>query len=262
MNSNEMAWLISLNSTVTEEELAGQSTGQRLYNLNCVMCHGGERKGSPSSGFPSLVEIQDRMDKEKMRNIIEHGQGKMPAFKNFSKKEMDALIAYVSEEEIAEELSREPGKGKPKENEQIPYQISGYDKFLDADGYPAVRPPWGTLNAINLNTGEYLWRVPYGEYQELLDKGIPQTGAENYGGPVVTAGGLLFIAGTKDAKLRAYNKKTGELLWETKLPSAAFSTPSIYEVDGRQYVVVACGGTKLGAPGGDSYVAYALPEEL
>lgn len=259
VNSNEMAWLISLKPTVTEEELAGMAQGRRLYTQNCVMCHGGERQGNPSSGFPALVEIQSRMDKEQIRLIIEQGQGMMPAFNKFSEKEIDALIAYVSDEEIAGDLSKEPGMGASKENAQIPYQISGYDKFLDADGYPAIRPPWGTLNAIDMNTGKYLWKIPYGEYQELLDKGIPQTGAENYGGPVVTAGGLLFIAGTKDAKFRAYNKNTGELLWETKLPSAAFSTPSIYEIDGRQYVVVACGGTKLGAPGGDSYVAFALP---
>ncbi|UBZ05584.1 PQQ-binding-like beta-propeller repeat protein [Salegentibacter mishustinae] len=262
VNSNEMAWRISLNPTVTEEELAGQSHGQRLYTMNCVMCHGEDRTGSPASGFPSLVDIESRRDKKQIRSIIEHGQGMMPAFNKFSEEEMDALIAYVNQEEIAEPMSKEPGMGKSKENDQIPYQISGYDKFLDADGYPAVRPPWGTLNAIDLNTGEYLWTIPYGEHKELMEKGIPQTGSENYGGPVVTASGLLFIAGTKDAKFRAYNKNTGELLWETELPSAAFSTPSIYEIDGRQYVVVACGGTKLGAPGGDSYVAFALPKDL
>ncbi|MCL6217026.1 PQQ-binding-like beta-propeller repeat protein [Zunongwangia pacifica] len=262
VNSNEMAWRISLNPTITEEELAGQTFGQRLYTMNCVMCHGEDRTGSPASGFPSLVNIESRRDKAQIRNIIEHGQGMMPAFNKFSEEEMDALIAYVNEEEIAEEMSKEPGMGKSKENDKIPYQISGYDKFLDADGFPAVRPPWGTLNAIDLNTGEYLWKITYGEYPELMEKGIPQTGAESYGGPVVTASGLLFIAGTKDAKIRAYNKDTGELLWEAQLPSAAFATPTTYEVEGRQYVVVACGGTKLGAAGGDSYVAFALPENL
>ncbi|MDT0645875.1 PQQ-binding-like beta-propeller repeat protein [Zunongwangia sp. F260] len=262
VNSNEMAWRISLNPTITKEELAEQSFGQRLYTMNCAMCHGNDRTGSPSSGFPSLVNIESRRDKKQIRNIIEHGQGMMPAFNKFSEQEMKALLAYVNQEEIAEEISKEPGMGKSKENNQIPYQISGYNKFLDADGYPAVRPPWGTLNAIDLNTGEYLWQVTYGEHKELQEKGIPQTGAESYGGPVVTASGLLFIAGTKDEKFRAYNKNTGELLWETKLPSAAFSTPSIYEVNGKQYIVLACGGTKLGAPGGDSYVAFALPENL
>jgi quinoprotein glucose dehydrogenase len=123
-----------------------------------------------------------------------------------------------------------------------------------------VRPPWGTLNAIDLNTGEYRWKITYGETPELAAQGLPQTGAESYGGPVVTASGLLFIAGTKDGKFRAYDKKNGRLLWETKLPAAAFATPSTYQVNGKQYVVIACGGTKLGARKGDSYVAFALPD--
>jgi quinoprotein glucose dehydrogenase len=124
---------------------------------------------------------------------------------------------------------------------------------------PAVRPPWGTLNAIDLNTGEYVWKIPFGETPDLAAKGIEQTGSESYGGPVITASGLLFIAGTKDKKFRVYNKATGELLWQTELPAAGFATPSTYAVNGKQYVVIACGGTKLGAAAGDSYVAFALP---
>lgn len=260
INSNEMPWRISLNPSITEKELKSQALGQRMYTINCAACHGTDFRGSPASGFPSLVDIDSRRDKEIIRNIIETGQGKMPAFNKFSENELNALLAYVNEED--EMFSKETGIGRSTENNQVPYKISGYDKFLDSQGYPAIRPPWGTLNAIDLNTGEYLWQVPYGEHKELLEKGIPQTGAESYGGPVVTASGLLFIAGTKDRKFRAYNTKTGELLWETLLSAAAFATPSIYEMNGRQYVVIACGGTKLGAPGGDSYVAFALPEEL
>ena len=130
------------------------------------------------------------------------------------------------------------------------------NKFLDNKGHPALSPPWGTLNAIDLNTGEYLWKMPYGEYDDLTDK---TTGSESYGGPVVTASGLLFIAGTKDGKFRVFNKKTGQLLWETRLPAAAFATPATYQVGGKQYVVLACGGTKLGAKKGNQYVAFALP---
>src|SRR5690606_6767597 len=125
----------------------------------------------------------------------------------------------------------------------ISYQINSFSKFLDSNGFPGIRPPWGTLNAIDLNTGEYLWKIPYGEYPELMAQGYPITGSESYGGPAITASGLLFIAGTKDGKLRAYDKSNGKLLWETDLPAAAFATPSIYEVDGRQYIVIACGGT-------------------
>ena len=145
---------------------------------------------------------------------------------------------------------------KPKKDN---YKISGYIKFLDKDGYPAVKPPWGTLNAIDLNTGEYLWKKTFGEVPELEAKGITGTGSDSYGGPVITASGLLFIAGTKDGKFRVYDKKNGNLLWETVLPAPAFATPSTYSVNGKQYVVLACGGTKLGAPKGESYVAFALP---
>jgi quinoprotein glucose dehydrogenase len=137
--------------------------------------------------------------------------------------------------------------------------MAGYKKFRTPAGYPAVSPPWGTLNAIDLDTGEYLWRRPLGEYPALSERGIPPTGTENYGGPVVTAGGLVFIAATPDEKIRAFDKRTGELVWRADLPAAGFATPSTYTVDGTQYLVVACGGGKLGAPSGDAYVAFALP---
>ena len=144
----------------------------------------------------------------------------------------------------------------------MPFRFTGYKKFLDPDGYPAVAPPWGTLNAINLNTGEYAWKIPLGVYPELAGKGMNQTGSENYGGPIVTAGGLLFIAATNfDKKFRAFDKTTGELLWETTLPFSGNATPATYEVSGRQYVVIAAGGGKdPRSPSGGVYVAFALPQ--
>jgi quinoprotein glucose dehydrogenase len=262
VNSNEMPWRISLGPSVSEEELSGMAIGRRLYTLNCTPCHGAERKGNPASGFPSLENLNSRSERNHVADVISNGKGMMPAFRKLSQEERLALVAYLFDEQQQPEIPKEPGLGKSEETTKvIPYQISGYTKFLDKNGYPAVSPPWGTLNAINLNTGEYLWKIPYGEYPELMAKGLPQTGAESYGGPVVTASGLLFIAGTKDGKFRAYDKKTGKLLWETQLPAAAFATPSTYEVNGKQYVVVACGGTKLGAAKGDAYVAFALPEK-
>jgi quinoprotein glucose dehydrogenase len=144
--------------------------------------------------------------------------------------------------------------------EAPPYTHTGYNRFFDPDGYPAVKPPWGTLNAIDLNTGDYLWKVPLGEYPELIAQGLPPTGTENYGGPVVTAGGVLFIAASKDENFRAFDTRTGRELWRHKLPAGGFATPATYEVDGRQYVVIACGGGKMGNKSGDSYVAFALPE--
>ena len=143
------------------------------------------------------------------------------------------------------------------------YHLTGYNRFLDPDGYPAVLPPWGTLNAINLNTGEYLWKIPFGEYPDLAAKGIKDTGTENYGGPVVTAGGLLFIGATNfDKKFRAFDKSTGKLFWETTLPFAGNATPITYEVSGRQFVVIAAGGGKDPKSGsGGIYVAFALPKD-
>jgi quinoprotein glucose dehydrogenase len=142
-----------------------------------------------------------------------------------------------------------------------PYSHTGYNRFLDPDGYPAVRPPWGTLNAVDLNTGEYLWKVPLGEFPELTARGIPVTGTENYGGPVVTAGGLLFIAATKDEMIRAFDRDRGQVLWQAKLPAGGYATPSTYSVAGRQFVVIACGGGKMGTKSGDAYVAFALPKK-
>lgn len=254
VNSNEMAWRISLEPSATEDDLADLNMGERVYTLNCTACHGGDLSGNPASGFPSLVDVDSRQNKEQVESVIRNGQAMMPAFDHISEEEVEALISFLFDEEVNNYGDREVSAP------EFTYNISGYNKFLDSEGYPAISPPWGTLNAIDLNTGEFVWKKTYGEYPALMEQGIPQTGSENYGGPVVTASGLLFIAGTKDGKFRAYDKRNGELLWETQLPSAAFATPSTYMVDGKQYIVIAAGGTKLGADGGDSYIAFALPE--
>lgn len=261
VNSNQMAWHISIGPSVTEEQLAGLSLGERIYTTNCTACHGRDLEGSPESGFPSLKDIGNRLTKEHVNNVISRGQGMMPAFgSQFSEDETEALLAFLYGEEEQGSVEESDMDQSYENMPEVTYQISGYTKFVDEDGYPAVSPPWGTLNAIDLNTGEYVWKEILGDYPDLRGEGDPKTGTQNYGGPVVTASGILFIAGTRDGKFRAFNKKTGELLWETELPAAAFATPSTYEVDGKQYVVVACGGTKLDTPGGDSYVAFALPE--
>lgn len=260
LNSSEMAWRISLGPSNTKAQNVSMSSGQSLYVTNCAQCHGTERKGNAASGFPSLLNISSRRSKDVVTNTIAHGKNMMPAFTKFSEKELKAITGFLfGDEEHHPGVELEPGLNPAKKTTEVSYSISGYSKFLDKNGLPAVRPPWGTLNAINLNTGEYVWKVPFGETPELKAKGIPQTGAESYGGPVVTASGLLFIAGTKDGMFRIYDKKVGKLLREIQLPAAGFATPSTYEVNGKQYIVIACGGTKLGAKGGDSYVAFALP---
>ncbi len=258
VNSSEMAWLLALNEAKAVDEKKIIHPGEQVYAANCSSCHGSERKGNSASGFPSLVNLASRFQKEHVTKVISSGKGMMPAFKKLSEKELNNLVAFLYGEnakaEDKEEAVAEVKAPKPR------FNFSGFTKFLDKDGYPAITPPWGTLNAIDLNTGEYKWKKVFGEYPDLMAKGIPQTGAESYGGPVITASGLLFIAGTKDGQFRVYDKKNGELLWETKLPAAGFATPSTYEVKGKQYIVIACGGTKLGAKKGESYVAFALPE--
>jgi quinoprotein glucose dehydrogenase len=183
----------------------------------------------------------------------------MPAFKKLTEHEKKVLVAFLFNDKVDAPVAKKEA-GKVDKGPKA-WRISGYTKFLDSNGHPPMSPPWGTLNAIDLNTGEYLWKVPFGETSELQAKGQPPTGSDSYGGPVVTKSGLLFIAGTKDSKFRVFSMRSGKLLWETKLPAPAFATPSTYSVNGRQYVVMACGGTKLGAPKGDSYVAFALPQE-
>jgi len=260
INSNEMSWLISLNEA---KPARGDEavTGVQLYTTYCASCHGAERRGNAASGYPSVQDLEGRLSREELSGVITRGKGRMAGFPGITDAQKRDLVAFL----FGDEVETKPVERRNDRNEVtgddslVEYKISEYSKYLDGEGYPAISPPWGTLNAIDLNTGEYLWKIVYGEYPELMEKGIPQTGSENYGGPVVTASGLLFIAGTKDKKFRAYNKATGGLVWETGLPAAAFATPATYEVNGRQYIVVACGGTKNGAEKGDSYVAFALP---
>jgi quinoprotein glucose dehydrogenase len=188
--------------------------------------------------------------------VIRQGSGRMPAFAEWTPQAVDAMVSYLATGEDA--VVTASASAWPIEQK---YRHDGYNKFLDPDGYPAVKPPWGTLNAIDLNQGEIAWKIPFGEYPELVNKGLANTGSENYGGPVVTAGGLLFIGATnRDRKFHAFDKVSGKLLWQTVLPAAGNATPATYETGGRQFVVIAAGGGKWGAPSGATYVAFALPQ--
>ena len=237
---------------------AGSTTGQVAYTASCAGCHGADRRGD-GDRFPSLLGLKDRRSVEEVRAIIEQGRGLMPPFAALPSDEKRALVAYLMD---LPQGAPAPASGAPTAASagSSPYRFGGYTRFSDPEGYPAIKPPWGTLNAIDLNTGEYLWRVPLGEYAELTARGIPPTGTTNYGGPVVTAGGLVFIAATADSKIRAFDRRTGAVLWEAPLPTSGFATPATYRVNGRQYVVIAAGGGRLRSKSGDSYVAFALPE--
>ncbi|MEX0289855.1 MAG: pyrroloquinoline quinone-dependent dehydrogenase [Flavobacteriaceae bacterium] len=253
VNSQEMPRMLRMG--VSKDEFAGLPLGEGVYKKNCVTCHQADRKGLESSGFPSLVDLQLRKEKAEVIDIIKQGKGMMTGFPNIPKDEMDALLRYLFDEEIQHSVAEDTQKSLAA---QVPYFHAGYDKFLDSNGLPAISPPWGTLHAIDLNSGEYIWSIPFGETPELLEKGIKGTGTENYGGPVITENGLLLIGATRDGYFRAYNRHNGKLLWEYKLPAAAFATPAMYEVDGKQYIAIACGGEKLGTEKGNQIIAFAL----
>lgn len=260
VNASEMPWILTMIDVKNKPKKAETNlqAGMRIYNTSCMNCHGPQREGSPN--YPVLIGINKKYNQNQFEQIVSSGRRMMPAFKQLGKEEMNALASFILDEKnIQQQKFIAPQKAKDSWND-LPYSSTGYNKFLTKDGYPAVRPPWGTLNAIDLNTGNLLWKDTLGDYPELKAKGI-HSGTENYGGPVVTAGGLLFIAATSDSKIRAFNKRSGKLLWEADLPAPGFATPAVYEVDGKQFLVIACGGGKLGKKTSDAYVAFALEKK-
>ena len=249
VNANDLAWTGGL------APAEGANTPVALYRQHCASCHRDDLQGSPPQ-IPTLAGIAQRRSRTEIADTIRKGAGRMPGFPALTGPVVDALAEYVASGSNAAPITGAPVPLSP-------YRFTGYRKFLDPDGYPAVAPPWGTLTAIDLNTGRFAWRVPLGEYPELAAKGLKNTGTENYGGPIVTAGGLVFIGATNfDRKFRAFDKRTGALLWETTLPFSGNATPATYTVGGRQYVVIAAGGGKgaRDSPSGGVYVAFALPQ--
>ena len=258
VNGNEMPWIL----TMVKTQAAGQqplSSGEAIFTQICAACHGIEREGNAAQNVPALTALTERYKPQDIVNLLNTGRGVMPSFAFLSdaQKRMVADFLLDQESAVAGASKEEPGGVDLMGT--IPYTHTGYNRWFDSKGYPAVKPPWGTLNAIDLNTGEYLWKTTLGEFEELTEQGIPPTGTENYGGPVVTAGGLIFIAASKDEHIRAFDRGTGAELWKAKLPAGGYATPATYEVGGRQYVVIACGGGKMGTRSGDAYVAFALP---
>ena len=254
VNVNEMPWFYGLIPT-RRVDGTPLPAGERHYRIQCASCHGVDLAGNPRGGFPSLQDVPDRYTKDEVMQIVTRGGGRMPAFDRLPEERRQRIVDYLFGDE-------EPVEDPEVDEDVPPYAFRGFERWLDDEGYPAIKPLWGTLNAVDLNSGEIKWKVPLGEYDELTARGIPVTGTENYGGPIVTAGGVLFIGATADETFRAFDKDTGEILWEHELPFGGNATPSTYMVDGRQYVVISAGGGKSGRPAGGSLVAFALPEEV
>ena len=283
VNSSEMPWVLTM---IAAKANTPQEAGAQVYNRYCVSCHGPELKGNGAS-YPSLVNIGKKYNRLQISHIIYNGRNMMPAFKQMPEDEKNKLLAFLlkmkdaatvanaadksktpasaTAGKSATAMAKEPvsttsaGASKTDIMDEVTYNSTGYNRFVDTDGYPGIKPPWGTLNAVNLNTGKLLWKVPLGNDTSAQKPGGPPTGTEGYGGPLVTKGGLVFIANTKDAKMHAYDKRTGKLLWEAQLPVPGYATPATYLMNGKQYVVIACGGGKIGSKSGDEYIAFALP---
>ncbi|MET0180322.1 MAG: PQQ-binding-like beta-propeller repeat protein [Novosphingobium sp.] len=260
----------SYSRLVSTQAFAGASDGEQVYQANCAACHGPDLAGSPPA-MPSLIGLRSRRFQPEIWSIITKGRGRMPGFPQLSQAEVRSVTSFLMNHGGSGSAPAAGASAAPAARQEVvssgaaaarmPYIVGGYNRFQDAQGYPAVQPPWGTLNAIDLNTGEYLWTVPLGEYPELAAQGMANTGSENYGGPVVTDGGLVFIGATMfDRKFRAFDSRTGKLLWQTLLPFAGVATPITYSIDGRQYVLIGTSGSRdPKGPQGAAYVAFALP---
>jgi quinoprotein glucose dehydrogenase len=264
VNANELASINRLRPVILHEEVGqlydapsaepNAMLGRSLYALNCTACHGADRQGIPPA-FPGLAGIEGRLSHEDIGSIIRNGKAAMPAFAQFSDTQLNSLVAYLENADELPALEDSNLEGKSR------YVLAGYAKFIDSKGFPLTAPPWGSLTAIDLATGDQKWRIPLGEVEELTAKGIPKTGDRNFGGCISTASGLVFIAASTDEKFRALDSDSGVELWQAKLPAGGYAVPSTYELDGRQYLVIAAGGGGRGAtPSGDSYVCFALPE--
>ena len=261
VNINEMPWLLQMVET-RRADGSKLIPGERDYMIYCGACHGLDKKGNLAAEFPPLIDVAQRKTRAEIEQITRQGGGRMPGYATMPEAKRTAILDYVLNAEPPSASRKEAGAATSSAaNGEAPaYAFGGFRRWLDNEGYPAIKPPWGTLNAVDLNTGEIKWKVTLGEYPELTARGIPPTGTENYGGPLVTASGLLFIGATADETFRVFDKETGKILWQTKLPFGGNATPSTYMINGRQYVVISAGGGKSGRPRGGSLVAFALPD--
>ncbi|HLT71098.1 MAG TPA: PQQ-binding-like beta-propeller repeat protein [Cyclobacteriaceae bacterium] len=230
--------------------------GEILYQRNCAVCHGKDR--STQGSFPPLTDIANRLEPEDVKAMLRSSRGMMPSFAVLPESDRDAIVAFLFNLDDGRVYHRGEAIVGSKQ-QRARYRLKGYIQLKDQNGYPGVKPPWGTLNAVDLNSGELIWKIPLGEFPELTAKGHPPTGTQLFGGGIVTAGGLIFIGASQDEKFRAIDKSTGKILWEYQLPCGGYATPATYEAGGKQYVVIAAGGGgRQGTKTCDQYIAFAL----
>lgn len=257
VNVNEIPMLIRMRQIdATGRELYLADVGRKVFTMNnCPACHGGNRNGI--GPYPSLLNLAKRKSEQEVSALLKTGKGQMPSFVNLRDEDKEALLAFLFDK--TKLLNKKASQPADTAKAKVRFVHDGWNLLTDASGYPGVKPPWGTLNAIDLNTGQRLWQVPLGEYPELIEKGVPPTGTQNIGGPAVTAGGLVFIGASRDEYFRAFDSKTGDVLWKYKLPATATASPAIYEVDGKEFITIAAGGGgKLGTPSSDTYITFTL----
>ncbi len=253
VTANHVGWAITLfrDDDPPDNPNAPKTRGQTVFEQTCAQCHGLNRLGVGIA--PPLRGLRHRLSDAAVIKQIREGKNGMPPNPQITEADLKALLDYLMLRDRHVPLET------PK-TERPNYSFAGYPKFYDQDGYPANKPPWGTLTCLDLNTGRLVWQVPLGEYPELTAQGVPKTGTENYGGAIVTAGGLIFCAGTRDNRIRAFDKDTGRELWSAQLPWTGSAAPATYEVDGRQYVVLPVTGSRWTNKLGDAYMAFALPK--
>lgn len=228
--------------------------GRVTYEKHCLACHGANKQGMMDD-VPSLVDLKDRFSETMTLQKIQQGGGKMPGYKGvITEQEERGLIAFLYDMKDATIDAPQITEGEEKPTRFM--NITPYRTWSDPSGNPAMKTPWNTLNALNLSTGEYEWQIPVGNDAELQEEGGPNTGLLARSGPMVTAGGLVFISGAADKKLWAFDKKTGEMIWEQKLPAANNANVCSYFLEGKQYIALSVGGTEENPSG--SIMAFAL----
>lgn len=234
VNSTDIPWILKL-TDLKKIRAANQLNGEILFRTYCSSCHGADKKGTAIG--PDLTSRVKKYRNEQITSIVQNGAPPMPSFGFLPEAQIASIVAYVKDTVLQQSFET---ADIPQNNE--PYGFNGYNFYLDPDGHPAIAPPFGTLTAINLNTGDIVWQVPLGEDPEFKKMGIPNSGMFNRGGGIATAGGLIFIGATGDNMFRAFDQNTGEVLWEYQLPGMATSIPSTYAVGDKQYVVVSVNG--------------------